>query len=198
MTPRRLAITLFGLSLVLGACGDDGEPSAGDSVDPPIDAAADVDEEQGDSTPSDAPSADVGAVVTIGDEQYVLPEESTCISNPRAMTSLFTDGPDIRVEIDLPPPDWETDTASEWGPPEVVLTDRSGEGRRSYQATGNVGERYPDTDAPLAGIEEYEMGDGWATGSGNVIDGQALVDAEGDGAEPPPLLPMTFEVVCEP
>lgn len=192
---RRAVVAAFALSLSAAACGDDTEPvTTGDDVEEP--GTDDVEPESEDGVAAEPPATEVGAVLVIGDERFEFPERNSCISNPFGMNANFSNGPDVRLEVELPPHDWETDTTSTWSPPEIGLTDRSGEGRRSYRASVGIGERHPGTDADQAVIAEYQLGDGWATGSGHVIDGQALVDAEADGTEPPPLLPLTFEIVC--
>lgn len=197
-TIRRLAIILSSSALVLAGCGDDDTPSAEAVGEPAGQTDTGSAAPESDIDASDAPSSDVGAVLSIGDLKYTLPSRDSCVSTPQAMNAGFSDGPDIRLEVKLPPLDWETDTDSGWDPPDLGLADSTGEGRRSYRASPISAERYPDTEASMAVIAEYELGDGWATGSGFVIDTQGLVDAEAQGTEPPTALPLTFEIVCEP
>ncbi len=193
---RRIVVALFGLALLAAGCGDDGDGDSG--ADPAPDSS-----DGGESAPAaepeaDPPPGDVGAVVTIGDLTYELSEENTCISNESGgMSSQFSDGPDITADFNLPPLDWET-SSTQWEPPGVGLRDRSGEGRRSFSSTVRLADTYPGTDAEQATVTEWEFGDGWARGTGQMIDTQALVNAEADGTAPPALVPFTFEVVCEP
>lgn len=193
-TPRRLVVALFGCALVLAACGDDSDdgadatPGSGDGV---TTAATSVAPE------ADAPSGDVGAVVVIGDEEYAFTDEDTCLGTATAMTARFKDGTDVKLNVDLPPFDWETSDGG-WGPPELELTDSGDDLRRSYLSTPTVGEQFPETEAGRAVITAYELGDGWATGSGHVIDVQALANAQADEGEPPSPVAVTFEIVCSP
>ena len=189
---RRL-VTLLALTLVLAACGDDGDSSS-DAGDPADDQQP---EEAGDGDPAAPPPGDVGAVVTIGDEEYTFTDQDTCIGTATAMTARFKDGTEVKFNADLPPFDWETSDGG-WSPPELELTDSGDDLRRSYLATPTVGEQFPETEAGRAVIETYELGDGWATGSGQVIDVQALANAQSDEGEPPSVVPVTFEIVCAP
>ena len=195
-TRIRIAAALLLIGVSASACGGDGDSSPGDTVPNADDGAADLDPADDGGT-ADPPAGDPGAVVTKRDLEYSFSEEDTCLGTATAMTARFTDGPDIRLDVDLPPADWATSDGG-WDPPEVDLTDRSGEGRRSYLATPALADQYPGTDAERAVVDDYRLGDGRASGSGFVIDTNALVNAEADGTAPPAPVPFTFSIVCVP
>lgn len=190
-----LLLVLVGAVLALASCGDDG--AVENTIDPTTDPTPDAPAPTGEVDGVDGVGP-VGATVTIGDTVYELPEEDNCFSTELGgMTSAFSDGSGVDADFNLPPLDWET-SSEPWEPPGVGLRDTSGEGRQNFVSSVRLADSYPGTAAEQAVVAAYEFGVGWASGSGLMIDTQALVQADQDGTAPPEPVPFSFRVVCEP
>jgi hypothetical protein len=199
-TLRRFSTVAIALLLVTGvtACGgdDSGDDASSDagSTEGASDTTADDDtsDDEMDDESSDDDSGSsggaVGATVTIGDETFEAANELVCIGMGGALSANFQDDSgDVTVYIDLPPPDWETDTQSDWPPPSVRVDDDR-EDPISQWVSGD------DTlaNAPETSVDDYQIDGKQATGSGTFVDIYPILSG-GDGE----VVDGTFQFSCE-
>jgi hypothetical protein len=130
------------------------------------------------------------AVVTVGDERYEF-GNLYCVTIGGAIGAVSTGG-DPRVDIDLPPPDWET-SGDDWDPPSVKVTVRDvGTWIANPEDTA-----LPNIEPGLSQVDSFSSDRFHATGTATFMEargwqrvGMGLAD------EPPDPISGTFEVTC--
>jgi len=208
---RRVGIVLlFGAALALAACGGGGDDGAG-SVEPTVSPASDVDappesdsesQEAADDPGGDAEgSVSVGlgaqrAVVVIGDEQFEFKMSGVCLSMGGAVGGVgFTADGAVKINIDIPPEDWET-SADGWDAPSVRVTDeRDNVDQPDWRAGGEVIAAYEDL-LDVARVETFSVEGSQASGSATFVDLTAYFFAAASGDPLPDLATGTFEINC--
>ncbi len=185
------ALPLLFAAAIVGACGG----SDGGSTPVTSSANATVNEDDGSGT--------VGAgaktgIVTIGDETFEFAMSTACVAYDGSIGAVgFTKDSQVSVDLDLPPPDWETSTG--WHPPSIRVKDKRGPDERDWNA-GN--DKFTDSPTDYPGIEgksqvdTYAIDGAKAHGTATFVDLNAYLAWQGGtSTEPEPVL-GTFEVDC--
>lgn len=208
---RRVGIVLLlGAALGLGACGggsDDTASSVAPTVSPVSDVEAPPEADPGSQEVEDDPDEDVEgsvpsglaeqrAVVVIGEEQFEFEMSAGCVSIGGAVggSGLTADGA-VRIEIDIPPEDWET-SADGWDAPSIRVYDERDDGDRpDWRAGGEVIANYEGLSG-VARVETFSVEGGRAFGSATFIDLRAYdLAAVLEDPQPDPAS-GTFEINC--
>ncbi len=145
--------------------------------------------------PADEPEAPVapaeGATVSLNGEELVLENAVVCITINDAIGGSFANADrTLSLDIDLPPPDWET-SGDDWPAPSIRLDDeRNDAAQQSWRAGGEVLASYSDTPAEVA-VAAWEVADRSASGTATVVELNALTTGD-----PSAVTEMTFTVSC--
>ena len=210
---------LVGLGFALVACGggsDDGaEAEPLPTAEQAEDAAGGTETETGtegsDSDASTAQAAEpaaessVGAgkaVVTVGDQTYeadLTGSLTVCISMGGALAASGPiDGIDGgRIDIDIPPEDYETSSDDGWEPPsvQVDLGEDDNGVPIGWTAGPVVAEFYPDF-AGVSQVDSFSVDGASASGTATFIDDFQIMLFNGGQAEEPQPVQGSFEVSC--
>ena len=188
-------VVLMGLLLVGCSGAPPGVPGGGDQP-PPAPTTPAVPGTPAGGEPAD-PDDPLGfgrdantAVVTIGDERYEF-ANLFCVTIGGAIGAASTGG-DPRVDIDLPPLDWET-SSEDWDPPSVrVIVDGVGTWIADPEHTA-----LPGIEPGLSQVDSYNSDRFHATGSATFMDASGWQRVQmGLDVEPPDPVAGTFEVTC--
>jgi hypothetical protein len=130
------------------------------------------------------------AVVTIGDQRYEF-GNLRCFTVGGAIGAQSRDG-DPRVDIDLPPLDWET-SGDDWSPPGIrVIVEGVGTWIANPEHTA-----LPRIEPGLSQVDSYETDGFRATGTATFMDANGWQAAQfGLEDQPPDPVQGTFGVAC--
>lgn len=132
------------------------------------------------------------AVVTIGEERFEL-SGLRCVSLGGAVGVQTVEGPDYpRIDISLPPPDWES-SADDWDPPSVrVIADEDDTWIANPEATALI-----NIEPGLSQVDSFSSDGFQASGTAtfmNAGDWQAAQMGLQD--EPPDPVDGAFQLTC--
>lgn len=130
------------------------------------------------------------AVVTIGDQRYEF-GNLFCVTIGGAIGAVSTGG-DPRVDIDLPPMDWQT-SGDDWGPPSVkVIVEDVGTWIADPEDTALF-----NIEPGLSQVDSFSSDRFHATGTATFMEASGWQGAQmGLEDEPPDPVTGTFEVTC--
>jgi hypothetical protein len=217
--PRKLSIRsryaagltlLFLAVVVLAACGGSGD----DATSPQQSTQATTSDPAVSEVPNDGtqgvavdPPADeketapggLGenrAVVVIGDEQFEFDMSATCISMGGAVGGTgWTADELVKLDLDIPPEDWETNPDG-WSAPSIRVDDeRSADVNRDWRAGGEVIANREDL-ADIARVDSFSTDGGRAFGTATFIDLMAYDLATVSGDPLPDPVTGTFDINC--
>lgn len=183
------------------AAADGGAETSDDSAqaDEPVPADDPEPEDEPEPTepdpPADEPQAPAapaeGATVSLNGEELVLEDAVVCITINDAIGGSFTNADrTLSLDIDLPPPDWET-SGDDWPAPSIRLDDERNEtAEQSWRAGGEVLASYSETPAGVA-VTTWEFADRSASGTATVVELNALTTGD-----PTAVTEMAFTVSC--
>ena len=183
------AIALAFLVSFLAACGDDDDSSAsGGENSEDVGGGEDAGNDDGGGNTDDGDDGGsggaVGATVTVGDTTYTATEELVCVQLGGALSAQFSDrDAGIDINIDLPPEDWESDTAEDWDPPSVRVDVGDEAQFESGNQLGIVG-------MPETAVSSYTIDGRTGSGEAEFVDMFQAPDA----AE---VVAGSFELTCE-
>lgn len=187
-------VVLMGLLLVGCSGAPPGPGGGGQPPAAPATPAAPETPAGGEPANPDDPSG-VGrdaktAVVTIGGERYEF-ADLFCVTIGGAIGAQSVGG-DPRVDIDLPPMDWET-SGEDWDPPSVrVIVEGVGTWIANPVHTALSG-----IEPGLSQVDSYSSDRFHATGTATFMDANGWQAAQmGLQDEPPDPVAGTFEVTC--
>ncbi len=202
-------LAFFALALILAACsgGEDVVSSSASTTTSVSDTEASsgtgaepqdvVGEPGGDSEePDSGGTGEKRAVVVIGDERFEFDMSSACVSIGGAVggTGFTADG-SVRVEIDIPPEDWET-SSDGWGAPSIRVRDERDESvERDWEAGGSNIANYEEL-RDIVRVDSFSTTGVQASGTATFIDLQAYMVAGGSGDSLPEPVTGTFDINC--
>lgn len=168
--------------------GSDEEDTAGDDR---AETESESESESESDGADDSASISAGAVVTVGDEQFVFDQEVVCVALGGAVgASFLSTSDDTSFDVDLPPQDWEDRSADEgWEAPSVRLDDDRVDVPVSWRAGGDVLAGMTDVPTEVE-VTSFVVGDG--TGSGTAV----VVDVNSVMLGAPVVTDMAFEFNC--
>jgi hypothetical protein len=176
------------MALLLAACGPIGDPRAQTSGTD-ADATPTTQQEVIDTSSDD--QLDFGdventAIVIIGGERYEF-TDLYCVTMGGALGAVSVGG-DPKVDIDIPPRDWET-SGEDWGPPTIRVSGNEPyfdfrAGDEMFESDDRVGEG-------MSKVDSFTTDGVRATGTATFIDTNAVMLNQ----EPDPI-EGTFEVTC--
>jgi hypothetical protein len=184
-TAASLAVLAVALAACSGAQSDNQTEPPANSGAPVANTAAPAGQP---SVPVDNPvsafgSADNTAVVVIGDQRYEF-ANLYCVTLAGAMGASSVSG-DPKVNIDLPPQDWET-SGSDWDPPSIRI--QEDDPYLDLQA-GNVLDTRVTDEQSL--VDSFTSDGKHATGTATFLDmATFMID------QSTPSVSGTFEVTC--
>ncbi|GBE23989.1 hypothetical protein BMS3Bbin02_00254 [bacterium BMS3Bbin02] len=200
---------LFLAILVLAACGGSGDDTSSpgstaaavsntEAPDETAPGTQEVAEDPGGDAKESVPGSlgENRAIVVIGDEQFEFDMSATCISMGGAVGGVgWTADELVKLNLDIPPEDWET-SPDGWSAPSIRVDDERGENAdRDWRAGGEVVANYEDL-RDIARVDTFSTEGGRAFGTATFIDLMAYRLAVASGDPLPDPVTGTFDINC--
>ncbi len=198
-------ILLFLAALILAACGGGDEASSSGSTVIPAATTEAPDtgsQEVADDPDGGALESDPGslgenrALVVIDGEQFEFDMSTTCISMAGAVGGVgFTADGLVKINLDIPPEDWET-SPDGWDAPSIRIEDERDENTgRDWRTGGEVIANYENL-RDIARVNTFSTEGAQSFGAATFIDLMAYDLAAALGDPLPDPVAGTFDINC--
>lgn len=190
---KRLIALPLCAGLFLTACSGTGGGSPASSTEASVEAEASSDESKASAEASVKPDDPLGfgnedatAKVTIGDQTFEF-GNLYCVTLGGALGAVSVGG-DPKVDISIPPENWES-SGEDWPPPSVQVS--SDEPYFTYDADAELSDQMTNVEPGQSQVDSFSTDGYHASGTATFFD--AFADVSGTPQEP---ISGTFEVTC--